>query len=309
MAAKKNSTPKPEQASADQDELPLLLLVDDSEAILALEKAALGSTYRLETAVNGRLALESMQSHVPDGVVLDLSMPEMDGDAVLVAMRQDPRLAAVPVLVVSTESQRARDTLRLGADDFLPKPVTAEDLKRRVAGVLEAAARQRAERLRAFLFFRAGGMDLGLPLEQVSSVAARPALRALPSAPAHVPGYFEAYGEPVALLDLGTRLGLDHGVAVIERKVVVAEAAGVKLGLEVDEVWDPEGRPQDAVLGPDRFRAPFEKLRDRLLALVRCSRGLVPVLNPDALMDEGELEALRQGLPQAVKAAAAKAGA
>jgi CheY-like chemotaxis protein len=262
MAPKKQASSAPDtaQLSAKQDELPLLLLVDDSEAILALERAALGSTYRLDTAVNGRLALERMAQHVPDGVVLDLSMPEMDGDAVLVAMRQDPRLADVPVLVVSTESQRARDTLRLGADDFLPKPVTADDLKRRVAGVLETGARRRAERLRAFLFFRCGGLDLGLPLEQVSAVAARPAVMALPGAPAHVPGFFEAYGEPVALLDLATRLGRRHEQPVIERKVVVAGTGALKLGLEADQVWDPEGLAQDAVLGPDRFQAPFSGL-------------------------------------------------
>ncbi len=296
----------PQQASAQQDALPLLLLVDDSEAILALEKAALGSTYRLETAVNGRLALEQMQRHVPDGVVLDLSMPEMDGDAVLIAMRQDPRLADVPVLVVSTESQRARDTLRLGADDFLPKPVSADDLRRRVAGVMESAARRRAERLRAFLFFRIGGLDLGLPLEQVSAVAARPALQALPGAPEHVPGFFEAYGEPVALLDLATRLGRAHAQPVVERKVVVVETGRVKLGLEADEVWDPEGLPLDAVLGPDRFQAPFKGLRDRLLALARGSHGLVPVLELARLMDEDELERLRSGLAKAAAPAAGK---
>lgn len=304
MAAKKKSLEStPEQAPVQQDELPLLLLVDDSEAILALEKATLGSTYRLETAVNGRLALEQMQKHVPDGVVLDLSMPEMDGDAVLIAMRQDPRLKDVPVLVVSTESQRARDTLRLGADDFLPKPVSAEDLRRRVAGVMEAAARRRAERLRAFLFFRVGGLDLGLPLEQVSAVAARPQLLDLPQAPAHVPGFFEAYGEPVALLDLADRLGRMHEQPVIERKVVVVQAGPVKLGLEADEVWDPEGLAQDAVLGPQRFSAPFQGLKNRLLALARSSRGLVPVLDPAHLMDEAELDALKAGLAKAMAGA------
>lgn len=303
MAPKKQaSETKLEQAPVLQDALPLLLLVDDSEAILALEKASLGSTYRLETAINGRLALEQMQKHVPDGVVLDLSMPEMDGDAVLIAMRQDPRLADVPVLVVSTESQRARDTLRLGADDFLPKPVSADDLRRRVSGVMEAAARRRAERLRAFLFFRIGGLDLGLPLEQVSAVAARPQLLPLPGAPNHVPGYFEAYGEPVALLDLADRLGRMHEQPLIERKVVVAMAGRVQLGLEADEVWDPEGLPQDAVLGPDRFSAPFKGLKGRLLALARGSHGLVPVLDPANLMDEDELDALKNGLAKAMTA-------
>ena len=294
MAAKKDapqvSPPKP----LAQEELPLLLLVDDSDAILALEKAALGSTYRLETAVNGRLALEAMQKHVPDGVLLDLSMPEMDGDAVLLAMRQDPRLQDVPVLVISTESQRARDTLRLGADDFLPKPVTADDLRRRVAGVLETASRRKADKLRAFLFFKAGGLELGLPLESVQAVAARPALQPLPGAPAHVPGYFELYGDPITVLDLAARLGQPHGQALIERKVLVVGLGTLKLGVEVDEVWDPEGLAQDAVLDDDAFAAPYQGLKGRLLCLARGSRGLVPVLKPSALLDEPELQVLRE---------------
>lgn len=288
----------PRTAPADGGEaLPRLLLVDDSEAILALEKAALGSTYLLESAVNGRLALEAMGRQVPDAVVLDLSMPEMDGDQVLVSMRHDPRLADVPVLVISTESQRARDTLRLGADDFLPKPVTADGLRRRVAALLETAARKRSERLRPFLFFRCGSQALGLPLESVFVVAARPALFGLPHAPAHVPGYFELYGRPVPLLDLSQRLGLTQDTPLIERKVVVLNlASGAALGVEASEVWDPEGLVQADVLDESRFTVPFAGLKGRLECLARGSRGLVPVLRGQSLMDEAELDALAGAL-------------
>ena len=287
------------------DELPLLLLVDDSEAILALEKAALGNTYRLLTAANGRLALDEMAKTVPAGVVLDLSMPIMDGDEVLKAMKQDARLRNVPVLVVSTESQRARDTLSLGADDFLPKPVTVEDLRRRVAAMLEAAATRQASLLLPYLFFRTAGQELALALEAVAVVAPRPALRPLPGAPAHVPGYFELYGEPVAVLDLATRLGLSAAKAVSERKLVVAKVGALKLGIEVDEVWDPEGLDAAALTPTDRLATRYEGLQGRLLGLVRGSRGMAPVLAPSALLEESELSHLKKALKQA--AAAVKA--
>ena len=292
-------SPRP-LAPADRGEaLPRLLLVDDSEAILALEKAALGSTHQLESATNGRLALEAMARQVPDAVLLDLSMPEMDGDQVLLSMRHDPRLVDVPVLVVSTESQRARDTLRLGADDFLPKPVTADGLRRRVAALLEAAARKRSERLRPFLFFRCGSQALGLALESVFVVAARPALFSLPQAPAHVPGYFELYGRPVPMLDLALRLGLAQDTPLIERKVVVLNlATGAALGLEASEVWDPEGLAQAEVLDDSRFSVPYAGLKGRLDCLARSSRGLVPVLRGQSLMDEVELAELAAALTQ-----------
>jgi CheY-like chemotaxis protein len=276
------------------------LLVDDSEAVLALEKAALGSTYRLATAVNGRLALVAMQRDVPDGVLLDLSMPEMDGDQVLIAMRADPRLRDVPVIVISTESQRARDTLRLGADDFLAKPATAEVLRRRVGALLEAASQRRAQQLRPFLFFRCGQQALGLSLDQVYLIAARPALRALPAAPPHVPGYFELYGQPVPVLDLAQRLGLTQDQDLLERKVVVlAPRKGVHLGLEASEVWDPEGLSQDDVLEEDRFAVPFAGLKGHLQCLARGSRGLIPVLRSEPLLDEAELGALAKELGKA----------
>jgi CheY-like chemotaxis protein len=285
---------------ASAEHLPRLLLVDDSEAVLALEKAALGSTYRLETAMNGRLALAAMQRAVPDAVLLDLSMPEMDGDQVLLAMRADPRLKDVPVLVVSTESQRARDTLKLGAEDFLAKPATAEVLRRRVGALLEGAAERRAQRLRPFLFFRCGSQALGLALDQVFLITARPALRPLPSSPPHVPGFFELYGQPVPVLDLTARLGLDQDQDLLERKVVVlAPRQGLHLGLEASEVWDPEGLAQEDVLEEDRFAAPFAGLKGHLQCLARGSRGLVPVLRGGTLLEESELSALANAMGRA----------
>lgn len=286
-----------------QAELPLLLLVDDSEAILALEKAALGNTYRLLVAMNGKLALDEMAKTVPDGVVLDLSMPVMDGDEVLRAMKADERLREVPVLVVSTESQRARDTLSLGADDFLPKPVTVEDLRRRVAAMLEAAEQRQASRLLPYLFFRAAGQELALALSSVVVVAPRPQMRPLPGAPTHVPGYFELYGEAVPVLDLAVRLGRSSEKVVTERKLVVAKTGDLKLGIEADEVWDPEGVEAAAFTSADKLATRFEGLQGRLLGLVRGSRGLVPVLAPDVLLHETELTALAKILKK-VKAAA-----
>lgn len=287
-------------------ELPLLLLVDDSEAILALEKAALGNTYRLLTASNGQLALDEMAKNVPDGVVLDLSMPVMDGDEVLKAMKADERLSEVPVLVVSTESQRARDTLSLGADDFLPKPVTVDDLRRRVAAMLEAAEQRQASRLLPYLFFRIGGQELALALNAVAVVAPRPQLRPLPGAPEHVPGYFELYGEPVPVLDLAARQGRASEKAVTERKLVVAKIGDLKLGLEADEVWDPEGLEAGGLTPVDKLALRFEGLEGSLQGLARGSRGLAPVLAPAALLQEKDLGALIKALKKI--APAVKAG-
>lgn len=274
----------------------MLLLVDDSEAILSLERAALGGTYRLASAGNGLLAMEYMQDHAPDAVLLDLSMPEMDGDAVLLAMRKDARLRDIPVLVVSTESQRARDTLHLGADDFLAKPVVPDDLRRRVALVLESGARKKAARLKAFLFFRAGGMDLGLPLESVAMVVARPALQELPGSPAGFLGYFDLYGELVPLLDLARELGRSAAVKETQRKVVVLDIRGRKLGLEAEEVWDPEDLEQSLVREGGPVPKSLGDLAKCCAGMAKGSRGSLPFLNVESLLSEARGRALFQAL-------------
>src|SRR4051812_28671528 len=115
---------------------PHLLCVDDSEAILGLERAALGQHYVLSTAANGREALEKVRALAPACVLLDLSMPEMDGDQVLAHMRADPSLRAVPVIVITSETRRREKLLAAGAQAFVAKPVQVDELRAIVGQVL-----------------------------------------------------------------------------------------------------------------------------------------------------------------------------
>jgi CheY-like chemotaxis protein len=108
--------------------LPSLLLVDDSDAILALERAILSGHYTIHTASNGREALEKVGRLHPEAVLLDLSMPEMDGDEVLQRMKADPSTSGIPVIIISSESSRAEACLALGAELFLAKPFRADEL-------------------------------------------------------------------------------------------------------------------------------------------------------------------------------------
>src|SRR5678815_5236532 len=103
--------------------LPHLLLVDDSQAVLAYEHAALSALYSLSTAQNGVEALEKARALPLDGILLDLSMPEMNGDEVLAALKADRRLSGVPVIVISSEHNRAEACLKAGAAAYLRKPI------------------------------------------------------------------------------------------------------------------------------------------------------------------------------------------
>ena len=94
-----------------------VLLVDDSEAVLAFGRAALSGHYQISTAASGVEALSRMQKLQPAAVLLDLSMPQMDGDEVLARMQKHSELAHIPVVILSSEKQRAQADVPGGIDD------------------------------------------------------------------------------------------------------------------------------------------------------------------------------------------------
>jgi chemosensory pili system protein ChpA (sensor histidine kinase/response regulator) len=85
---------------------------------------------RVITANDGLEALSLLQEHVPDVILLDIEMPRMDGYEVAAHVRNDPRLADVPIIMVTSrvgEKHRAR-AIELGVDDYLGKPYQESQL-------------------------------------------------------------------------------------------------------------------------------------------------------------------------------------
>ena len=277
--------------------LPTLLLVDDSEAVLAFERAALSGHYQIATATNGREALDRLPQLMPAAVLLDLSMPEMDGDEVLQRMQKDPGLQRIPVIVISSETKRAERCLDFGARAFLPKPIRAKDLLPLLERVLgEARAREREGEL-AVLFVCAGTIELGLPLGAVTTVLHQTATQPLPLGPAYLREMIELHGAPVAVLDLPRRLGVEHLRPRVERKLVVVNCDGARLALCVDEVRDPEEIPRgDLTPRAQLAGSQHGSLQEALLAVVKTPRGLLPVVDPRALLSPELLRKIAAGL-------------
>jgi CheY-like chemotaxis protein len=275
--------------------LPHVLLVDDSEAVLSFERAALSGHYSLSVALNGVEALEKVRQTQPALVVLDLSMPEMDGDEVLSRMKQDPALRHVPVVIVSSEHERGERCVRDGADAFLPKPIRADQLLLAVNETLtRALARQRSGGL-AVLFLSTAGRELAVPLDRVAGVYHQLATRPLVGGPPHLREFFELHGEPVCVLDLPESLGLTHQAPLLDQKLVVLRHGALRLGVRVDDVRDPEEIAPEAVTPRDRLGgAEHGQLKGLLVALVRTSRGVLPVIDPAALVEPQLLEQLQQ---------------
>ena len=116
-----------------------VLTVDDSRTMRDMLHLALSEAgYRVIQAVDGVDGLEVLQAEQPDVIVTDINMPRMDGFGFIAGVRGDTRMRAVPILVLSTESdtekkQRARAA---GATGWIVKPfdpVKLVDAVRRVA--------------------------------------------------------------------------------------------------------------------------------------------------------------------------------
>ena len=120
-----------------------ILVVDDSRAIRsAIRRIVEGLDFACAEAENGQVALDYCRSSpLPDCILLDLVMPEMDGLTCLREMRKDTQLQDCVVVVCSTQNsmESLAEAVASGANEFIMKPFTPEILseKLRQVGVLE----------------------------------------------------------------------------------------------------------------------------------------------------------------------------
>ena len=113
-----------------------LLIVDDSSAIRKIIKAT-AEMLQMETeeAQDGIEALEKLSenNHI-DLVLLDWNMPEISGYDVLVEIKRCSKFSNIPVMMVTTESQKTNivTAIRAGADNYLTKPFTSDELQAKI---------------------------------------------------------------------------------------------------------------------------------------------------------------------------------
>ena len=116
-----------------------ILVIEDTQGVREEIVDILGfEGFDVRQAANGRLGYEAAVADPPDLVVCDLMMPELDGYGTLEALRANPATAAVPVLFLTARADRPdmRRAMELGADDYLTKPFSAEDLLKAIEATL-----------------------------------------------------------------------------------------------------------------------------------------------------------------------------
>ncbi|MGF1512685.1 MAG: response regulator transcription factor [Elainellaceae cyanobacterium] len=121
-----------------------LLLIDDDPNLILLVKDYLEFRgYDVITAENGREALDILGEDMPDMIICDVMMPEMDGYSLVEHVRQDPKTNWIPVLFLSAkgQSQDKVKGLSTGADVYMVKPFEPEELVAQVESSLKQASR------------------------------------------------------------------------------------------------------------------------------------------------------------------------
>lgn len=271
--------------------LPTVLLVDDSESVLAFERAALSAHYDCLTAVNGLQAIEFARSRQPEAILLDLSMPVMGGDEALRRLKADTTLAPIPVLIVSSEKHREDWCLQQGASAFLGKPVQARELLASLERVLDETRRRRQGI--AVLPVQAAGVHLALPLESVVAVLPQLETSPVPLGPAYLRESIVHDGRPVFVLDLPSRLGFEHEQPLEDRKLVVISHGELRLALSVDDVSDPEELGASDLLPAHALGgSQHGLLAQALVGVAVTAKGRLPVLAARALLSPRLLQSV-----------------
>jgi len=117
----------------------MIMIVDDTELNIVILVEALQDNYDLIVALNGLEAIELLEEQIPDLILLDIIMPEMDGYDVLKTIKKNPDLEHIPVILLSaiTDSDSKTKGFSLGAVDYVTKPFEIVEVKARVGTQLK----------------------------------------------------------------------------------------------------------------------------------------------------------------------------
>ena len=138
-----------------KDNKRTILVVDDNEDMRSFLSNILGSDYRIIKAADGKEALATIEKDMPDVVITDLMMPNMDGLELTAHIKRSQDLSHIPVILLTAKSaiESRLEAMKEGADDYVTKPFEPEYLRARVRNLisqrvqLEANYRKRLMRL------------------------------------------------------------------------------------------------------------------------------------------------------------------
>lgn len=120
-----------------------ILVIEDNPGVLnSIVKMLRAEKFNVISAENGVIGLELANSHLPNLIICDIMMPQLDGYDVLTTLQEDPATAAIPFIFLTAKADKTdfRQGMELGSDDYLTKPFTRAELLSAVNTQLEKRA-------------------------------------------------------------------------------------------------------------------------------------------------------------------------
>ena len=122
----------------------ILIIEDEPETRDMFVEGLIEEGFEAIGAKNGRVGIQKTHEYLPDLIICDVTMPELNGYQVLTTLRQNPSTTMIPFIFMSALSDEAErhEAMRLGANDYLTKPCTVEQLLEIIAKFSDSADRQ-----------------------------------------------------------------------------------------------------------------------------------------------------------------------
>lgn len=143
---------RPDAASIEASDKKCLhiLIVEDNREVSTLIQEILGREFRVTAAYNGQEGIDAVMADLPDLIVSDVMMPEIDGLQMLSILKSDEPTRYIPVLLLSArhELKSRIEGLALGADDYISKPFSPEELRLKVRNILDSRQKLRHQFVR-----------------------------------------------------------------------------------------------------------------------------------------------------------------
>lgn len=143
----------------------ILVVDDEPEAVELLEFNLAQAGFSVSSAQNGREAVKKARAELPQLIILDLMLPEVDGLDVCKMLRRDDTTARIPIIMLTAKASEVDRVLglELGADDYVTKPFSPRELVLRVKKILQRSAGVETEGVARF-----GDLVIDTPRHQVT---------------------------------------------------------------------------------------------------------------------------------------------
>ena len=114
-----------------------IIVVDDEPDVIYSIKEGLGTDFEITGVDSGKQLFQKLETFIPDLVLLDIMMPEMNGWQILKRLKENERLKNIPVIIISARKDKtAKNAGSFYAEDYIEKPFTISEVKEKINKII-----------------------------------------------------------------------------------------------------------------------------------------------------------------------------